>query len=750
MLSNVSILIPGLVLALFWLVVWVMGSGIGFKRVLLSLSVLYLLSAVSYADWVAIEQYRNLFQEREATVRGVVVATSAWEGGGYVDLIPKRVNPLNLQARVRAFYRGSRVYQVGERVQATGRVGIASKKPPQHLLWWSPFSLKEYTLSTGEEGIIQFGQKRSLDLRGFFLERLREVANLGPRARGLLAALIFGERGELPVEFWDLVKESGILHLFAISGFHLGLYLSLFAFFPKGKSAWARTLCLLLFVLLSGGPASAVRAAAAGLYALCGGFRGRRTADKAGLMRVGLILLWINPAYLWDLGFRLSFLAVWSLKVYTGLAGERPKLISFLGANLFVTACLFPVLACYFGCISLWAPFISLVVFPVVAVFLGLGLLSLPFLAAGLGELYFGASGWFLTPLAHFLQKTLVAVAGLPGAQLNLGTMGLTLPVAALLAIYKLVDSFRCWLGSSGKHLLGVGGIYGLVLVLLTGASISAQLGTATSPWLRVTALAVGQGDSFHLRLPGGADLLVDGGGGREVDPADWTGRQVVLAYLAAEGITRLDSVLVSHWHTDHYAGLLPVVAKIPKASLVTPGGLALPFQFGSGGKRAYRARRGVGFRYRGVRGEVLFPVHLNQKLLTEANSSSVVLLVNYHGFSMLFTGDLPPLKQRDLAYEGLLNAVTVLKVPHHGGRSTTRELLEATKPALAVIPGSPRRETAALLQESGIEALATTKDGNLRITTDGSRWHVATTEPGSGAVGLTPETLVLTLIQVL
>jgi competence protein ComEC len=254
---------------------------------------------------------------------------------------------------------------------------------------------------------------------------------------------------------------------------------------------------------------------------------------------------------------------------------------------------------------------------------------------------------------------------------------------------------------------------------------------------LRVTFLDVGQGDAALVEGPHAFAALIDGGvspdGG--FDP----GERVIVPLLRRRGIGRLDLVALSHPHPDHMNGLFRVLGRVRVTTLWTSGD--------RGGNPevdrllALARARGVALPTPGrwqSGGLVLEPrgPWLDDRIAAppgvSVNDASLVLRLGFSGRWLLFTGDVEEqgegeLVARAAAFGGQGIACDVIKVPHHGSRtSSTPELLDAVGPRLAVISlgrhnrfGFPRPEVLARYRARGIEVRRTDQDGAVTITID-------------------------------
>jgi competence protein ComEC len=245
---------------------------------------------------------------------------------------------------------------------------------------------------------------------------------------------------------------------------------------------------------------------------------------------------------------------------------------------------------------------------------------------------------------------------------------------------------------------------------------------------LSVEALDVGQGDAILVRWKRRA-LLVDGGGTFDVTAADF-GRTRVVPKLLDRGVTRLDAVLLTHPHPDHALGLFSVLEDLPVGELWTSSGADengfLEHLAAAASRREVPVRRletGDRLSIGGTRVSVLHAGGFPRKV-DAINNQSVVLRVERGGRSALLTGDAGAPVERDLAAEGRLAPVDVLKVGHHGSRtSTSAELLAAVRPRVGLVScgrrnrfGHPAPDVLARARDARVALLRTDRRSDARV----------------------------------
>jgi competence protein ComEC len=257
---------------------------------------------------------------------------------------------------------------------------------------------------------------------------------------------------------------------------------------------------------------------------------------------------------------------------------------------------------------------------------------------------------------------------------------------------------------------------------------------------LELTAIDVGQGDSLLVAFPDGKLMLVDGGGvlafGRKVKAKLDMGEDVVSPYLWSRSIGHLDVVVATHAHEDHTGGLAAVIDNFHPPEMWTgansdePVWRELSRHARMRGVRIKDMTSGEAFDFGGARIEVLSPPADYIPNLTPKNNDSLAFRVTYGKNSFLLTGDMEkPMETRLLADERPVRA-DVLKVGHHGSRTSTSEpFLDAVNPQFAIISdgfensfGHPNRDVLERLAEHHARILRTDTNGLISVVSDGRR----------------------------
>jgi competence protein ComEC len=599
-------------------------------------------------------------------------------------------------------------------------------------------------------------EKARRPLRERFQERL------SPGNRALYSALILGERQGLRQGMREPFSRTGLGHVLAVSGLHIGLVAWLVFFVSKGLLSRSYGLTLrtdihklaavltcfpvVAYTCLAGFQVSSQRAMIMALTYLFSMIMGREKEVWSTLALAALIILAADPYALFSLSFQLSFLAV------TGILWLAPALYkripSIIGRDrgqnavtkrlcayvtglvvvtLSATVFLLPVTVFYFHRISLVAVPANLTVVPV----LGLWIIPLGLLAAvslpvfpSLTDLFLKAGEWGLEWMMTMIQFW----ADLPGAALWVVTPN-SLEIGLFYGLIFCVFFLKRW------YWARVGLV--AVVALFTSDIVYWVYKTRFNPHLEVTYLDVGQGNAALVQFPGKERMLIDGGGfsGGAFD----VGKMVVAPFLLHSKIRGVDYLVLSHAQSDHMNGLRFIAAHFAPREFWY-NGVGVKTQSFQELMRILQERNtrkllprdlAGGRNISGTRIELLHPPPGTGRSRSSSagkslNDSSMVLKLSYGGKSCLFPGDLEREGERRVVLNGGSRLRSdVLLAPHHGGKtSCSQSFLERVKPRACVISsgggnpfGFPHAETVQRLQAAGSRVLRIDEVGAVRVS---------------------------------
>jgi competence protein ComEC len=589
-------------------------------------------------------------------------------------------------------------------------------------------------------GFAAFGYCKSARLveRGAAVRSLRTVAarvREGARGsivrsmlpgteRGLVLAMVLGDRSEVDEATSEAFRASGTYHVLALSGAQVALVAGLIVaglrFLRAGPWAQATVTAstIGIYALLVGGDVPVVRAALMASAVLAGRALELDTDASNLLGLAGLLLLADRPSAAADVGFQLSFGATLGILVLASpLTRGVPRLPLrvdlAVAASVAAQCSLAPVLATWFHRLAPAAVLLNVAAVP----------LSAAVLLAGLGVL-------LVAPFGNGVGRAAGEVAWVAARALrasgDLGPLGPWLDLRVASPTFLALALHAAGLGSlyRGRRRRGLALLAACHLALVAGRFPGWADGR-----LHLTVIDVGQGDSLLLRSPSGRAILVDAGGSR--DPRFDPGERRVAPELWGLGVRRLDALVVTHAHPDHVGGA-PFLQHAFGVSQLWEGPAPLDDPVWRSAfarlEHSEAARmsvaRGMGADWDGVRIAVLGPVRPRRPPYRVRNEDSVVLDVTLGEVHLLLTGDVAAEAEAALRLPPSL----VVKVPHHGSRSSSHPAFVArAAPRLAVVSagahnpfGHPHPEVLERYRVQGALVLRTDRDGTIEISTDG------------------------------
>lgn len=559
-------------------------------------------------------------------------------------------------------------------------------------------------------------------------QRLTERLKEDPK-KGLLMALLIGERSDVDSSQWQLLSKTGTNHLFVISGLHVGFvalcaYLlcfnlsRLFLIGPPGIAAQQVGVCGALlaacgYAAIAGFSLPTQRALIMLVVMLMGRLLCRRVGVwHSYIMALLLVLLW-DPLAPGAVGFWLSFGAVGSLLYAFGLRTHsrgfwwrwgRPQWVVFVA--------FFPVLLFFFQQVSLVSPLANIIAIPIVGlvvvplcVLVVIVEVALQVTDLGIFDTLAGQLSLAASYCLEFIMRLLELLADIPGGQW-LSTLSVWVLLSALAGILLLLAPR----GLPARWLAGF-----CFLPMLVGGDNKLQSGA-----FEMTVLDVGQGLSVMIATRN-HHLIYDVGArfNANFDAAS----SAILPYLRQQGIASLDRVIVSHGDNDH-AGALPVLlAGMPVDEVIS----------GASRKIAERAdiivcQAGFSWQWDQVEFELMQaePLFWNKE-----NNRSCVLKISAQNMSVLIPGDIESQAEMALVkkYGEALKA-DILLAPHHGSLSSSSDVfLNQVKPSVVIVSsgyrnrfGHPHPKVMARYQKRQIEVLNTANEGAIRVSNSQSQ----------------------------
>lgn len=555
-----------------------------------------------------------------------------------------------------------------------------------------------------------------------------------PRVSGFLTAELTGDKSAMDDGDYLAMQETGLAHLFAVSGLHCAFLVTLLALLISRRQ---RLLCavtiplLLFYMVMVGMSPSVVRACIMQIFLLIAPLFRRGSDPLTSLAAALLVILLCNPFAAASVSLQLSFSATLGMvllspRLYKLLTGWykgkcRPlrTALCFVAANLSATlsAVVFtaPLTAWYFRIFVLVAPLSSLLAVPAagwsfMAAFVTvlLGFVWLP-LASLLG--------WISWALVRYI---LWIANGMMSWRYH--AVYFTNPYL----IYWLLFLYAAFIGCAAtpdgkrKYLLA-----SALSVLTLTAAIWVNRQDYQYGVLTALTLDVGQGESVIL-TSGGETALVDCGSSNSYkDPGG-----LAADTLHSMGVRELSAVVVTHYHADHTNGLYEVLRRIPVQTIYLPD---IEDEYGVRERLVSLAEeKGAQVTYvtketADTLGDTILTIYPPVQSGGDLNELGLTALASAGDFDLLITGDMSGSTEKKLVETYALPDIEVLVVSHHGSRySSNIRFLKAVTPEAAVISvgdnnyGHPSEETLQRLLAIGADIWRTDQQGTIRITVNG------------------------------
>jgi len=515
------------------------------------------------------------------------------------------------------------------------------------------------------------------------------MENFDQKTAPMVFILLFGDDSLLDPQTHSDIQNLGIMHLFAISGMHVGLVAAMLRWLLKrlyvkvSTEQIAIVILLMIYTFLTGFSSSMVRASLL-VFLIFFGQKLKWPFSRLDAMTFILIGFYlVNPMCIHLVGFQLSFLVSFAIILGSEYLASQIEVVNLLKLSFFATLVSLPILLELNGGVSIWSVPMSVFFTLLVAKVLLPGLfltLMIPLLEPVYRyfvALFYQGVGFF-APLNLMLE------------------FNFTDPTAK-----TLYWGIILWFLVRGPAVRRV-----LLALMMVALLILATLTKNHVPGLAVvTVLDVGQAEAIHLH-DDVCDLLIDTG---NPDMRDH-----VIDYFEKSNIHQLDMIFITHSHSDHDGELDDIMEALNVDVLIGAGDHEVP-----GTVAQIIPVEGQKLICGSFRIDILHYSELEQN----ANNNSMVMTVEVGNDLWLFTGDMETRIETTLD-PNVLKKIDVLKVPHHGSSTSSSEnFSKQMTPRFAIISvgaansyGLPSQSVIDRWERQGAEILRTDVDGTLRF----------------------------------
>ncbi|MCM1338381.1 MAG: DNA internalization-related competence protein ComEC/Rec2 [Muribaculaceae bacterium] len=553
----------------------------------------------------------------------------------------------------------------------------------------------------------------------------------------VLGGIVFGDDAVSPPEYIkNSFINSGLLHILAASGMNVAFIYTFWFFIlkfwgvPFKPRVLSGMLVVILYTLMTGLGASVIRAALMLLFVLAGKLIDRDAHSVSLLSLVAVIMLIYNPAYINDVSFQLSFLVTFGLLTTANILASKlekipnwikiPVLIPIV-AQLWVA----PIQMFYFNTFSLYSVFANIATVSLLSVISFCGFVSSVIsIIPPFADITCRVFDFFLNYLLNILIFISDFFAGMKYCLIQT-----THPSIFQLGLYYVMLLGSTCLIKFNKYK------YCAILVFIISLTLGATTLKPMSKNLEIIAFDVQNADSFLIKTPENKYFMIDTGKS-PYDSGNSQAKIIMLKYLKDRGIKNLEGVIVTHFDNDHSGGAADIIASTKTKTLYLNSTKADT----ATAKRIFATSKAIGQNYVIAQNnnEIYSEKDLSIKTFMadikgkdESNGCSIITLLSYKDFDMLFMGDagIEPFNQikKDIPHK-----VEVLKVGHHGGpRVVDNDMLDHLDTKVSLIStginyfGHPNKGTLDVLRNT--EILRTDLHHSVKISTDGSEYKIYT-----------------------
>ena len=762
LLTSIFKMIPAIVIGIIFLFVGICLLLIvkGYKALIIGTVIFYLLGVIQFSFFE--NKYNDTFSDYEnktVAVVGNIISDPVVSDGRASYIINTqhisyegRTESINGKILLKTYLEEDfEPYNYGKKVWVEGiiRLPKGQRNP-------GGFNYKRYLTVSGISATMYVPFEKIED-KGYFKKNIIISAGIFLRQRiikaidkslpskkaEIMKGMLLGYKDGIEKEVRDSFSDSGLAHIMAVSGLHVGFIVAALIFLFR-KLRFNKTVSnLLIFIILIiysaaiGFTPSVVRASIMISIILAGQMLKRETDVLTSISFAAILLLLFNPYNIYSVGFQLSFSATISIVLFYNviknakLIKKLPEFISKIASvSIAAQIGVMPVIAYYFNKVSIVTVFANIIAVPIAGITIISGFIMV-------------VIGQFSIVLSQFvgninsLSLSLILLISKLSSNIPFAVWTVYTPSVIIIFIYYSLVLFFLKI-KPAKNIKLKPSYYIIVFALIVILFVS----TFFMPQnMEVVFLDVGSGDSAFIRTQEGKTVLIDGGGYNSYSKDEPnTGEMIIIPFLLEEGISKIDVMIGTHGHSDHVTGLNEVLKAYRVEKIVLPDvesreGLEEILNVSRQKEiPVYRVEKGDNIKldsYTNI--AILHPQDEFSSRIDDLNNNSIVANLKYKDISILFTGDIEEEAEQYLIRESIDVKCNVLKVAHHGAdTSTTKTFLENAKPSVAIISvgrnkfGHPSNEIIERLKERNVIIYRTDLNGAIMLKSDGKKLKIS------------------------
>lgn len=596
-----------------------------------------------------------------------------------------------------ARYKGNLSFEIGDRVKLSGLIIEPSKNTTRNL-----FNYNKYLKYKGIYHIFIIDKVIYIKGNINFFNKIKIFIINYLNKNKYLYTFILGDKSLLEKEVLLSYQNNGISHLFAISGMHIGLFsfiiLKIFSGVKDDNKKYLITsLILILYLFLIGISPSVLRGVLFFIVFSYNDIYYFYIKPINLFILVLCITLLINPFFIFDISFQFSFIISFSLIIMSSYIESNNYFISLIKTSFISFLVSIPISLFYFYQINFtsiiynifYVPYVSFIIFP-------LAIISSIFS--------------FVRPIFDFFTN-IMEVSSLYLVNIRMGILifpKINIIYYILYFFIIIIVLFKMYFNNY-KYLI-------ILIIFMIFHYFYFDIFNENY----VKFIDIGQGDSILIRV-NRKNILIDTGGRFSINNKYNLSNNITIPLFKSLGIRKLDYLLISHGDLDHIGESLNLFDKIKVDLIYINDGINNYYEKKLIEKGANNFKEGDF-----IAGDDFTIMQLNKKFIDENRSSSICLF-NYKNINILFTGDADKISEKYILDNYDLPKIDILKVGHHGSRtSTSLGLINSLKPKMAIISaginnkfGHPHKETINILNKYKVNYYSTQDYGTITFYLD-------------------------------
>ena len=597
---------------------------------------------------------------------------------------------------------------LGDKVKIKGTLKLPSKNTVPNL-----FNYRKYLNNNNIYYILTASEitkiKNNTKILTHYKNKLQKYINR-KKAHTYLNIFILSNKNDLDKEVLNSYQVNGLSQLFSISGMHITLLLGTILKLLD-KVSYNRyykyiflIIILIIYMYLTDFTPSILRSGIMFILLTLNKLFNFKIKTKNIIMLTFIIIVLINPYYIYNLGFQLSYLISFYLIIFAHIINKHKNYFK----KLFITSLIsflvsFPIIISNYYQVNLLSILINLLFVPIISYIV----LPLAFIT-------------LILPTDSLLILTMDILEGISLSLTNINYLLLELPKPSiyLIIIYYAIITLllinkKCFIS------------------LLTTIFIH-KISINFNPNMEILFLDVSQGDSILLHYPHDKyNILIDTGGNYNYEIS----KNIIIPYLKSKGINKIDYLILTHGDYDHMGESINLIENFKVEKVIFNCG-----EFNDLEKELIKVLEKKKIKYYSCIKELYIDKNklqfLNTKEYDNENDNSSVIYFNYYNYKFLFMGDASTEREKDILEKYNLKDVDFLKVGHHGSNtSSSEEFINSINPKYSLISvgknnryGHPNKEVLDTLNDSKI--YRTDQDGSIMFKIKKDKLQIETCSP--------------------